>query len=221
MVIHQALFAGYGGVDATDWTIVSTDSGNGWNFRLSDGDYQAGDLILFIGMSDSDNINFSNYYSNSFSTTELVNTDDNSIDYAINFGKMPSGVGYIQGNQGADIGMALALRPSVTASSYSVTIKSLQEDNDFPTHNNASVSLAAGSLAILIGMLDDDAINDISPPSDSTFIAMDKDNGNGTMGVAYKKIATGGNYSWGSWSTTENEDDKALAFVLEIIANES
>ena len=70
-------------------------------------------------------------------------------------------------------------------------------------------------------MLDDDAIDNISPPSDSTFIAMDKDNNNGTMGVAYKQIATSGNYSWGSWSTTSSATDNSLAFVVEIVANES
>lgn len=221
MVIHQALFAGYGSVEAITWTIVETDSGNSWDFRASDGDFQAGDLMLFIGQSDNGGVDFNNYYESSFPTTELVNDGDNSIDYGISFGRMPSGVGYIGGAQGADIGMALAIRPSVSAVSYSLTIKSLEEHDDFPNHNNVSNSLSAGSLAILIGMLDDDAINNISPPSDSTFIAMDKDNGNGTMGVAYKQIATSGNYSWGSWSTTSSSTDKALAFVVEIVANES
>ena len=221
MAIHQALFAGYGSAEAITWTIVETDSGNGWNFRASDGDFQAGDLMLFIGQSDSDTVNFNNYYESSFPTSELVNDDENSIDYAINFGKMPSGVGFIQGVQGADIGMALVIRPPVSAASYSLTIKSIEEHGDFPNHNSVSNSLSAGSLAILIGMLDDDAIDNISPPSDSTFIDMDKDNNNGTMGVAYKQIATSGNYSWGSWSTTSSATDNSLAFVVEIVANES
>lgn len=219
MGIHQALFAGYGD-EITDWTIVSTDPGNSWRFRTVDNDFQAGDLVLFIGQSDNDSINFNNYYESTFPTTELVNADDNSIDYAINFGKMPSGVNYIQGVQGADIGMAIVIRPSITAASYSLTVKSTEEHDDFPNHNNVSNSLTAGSLAILIGMLDDDEIDNISPPSDSTSIAMDKDS-RGTMGVAYKKIATSGNYSWGSWSTTSSETDRSLAFVVEIIANET
>lgn len=223
MAIHQALFAGYGSVEAITWTIVDTDGGNNWNFSASSGNFQAGDLMLFIGQSDNGGVGF-RFIGTSFPTTELANEEDrNSIDYGITFGRMPSGINYIQGQQQADIGMALAIRPSVSAVSYSLTIKSIVESNgdDFPDHNNVSNSLSAGSLAILIGMLDDDAINNISPPSDSTFIAMDKDSSNGTMGVAYKQIETSGNYSWGRWSTTSSATDRALAFVIEVVANQS
>lgn len=216
MGIHQTLIGSYTIQTpvVSDWEVFYVAEGNGSN-TIPAASLQENDLIVIVGGSDSSPVTMS--YSN-LSVTTLRAADTNSIEHRIDYGVVPSnpssiGVTFpsVLGS-GAQYGLTMGFRRSGASSAYNVDIRLTTTSISTPSHNNTNVSLGSGSLALLLAFLDDDN-SSMNPPSISTKIGEDQSSG-GSIGAGYRQIDTAGNYSWGAWSTSNN--DSSLAFVIEI-----
>ncbi len=195
---------------ASDWEVAYVNEGNGSN-TIPAASLQENDLIVIVGGSDSSAVTMS--YTN-LSVTTLRAADTNSIEHRIDYGVVPSNpssIGVTFGS-GAQYGLTMGFRRSGASSTYNVDIRLTTTSISTPSHNNTNVSLGSGSLALLLAFLDDDN-SSMNPPSISTKIGEDQSSG-GSIGAGYRQIDTAGNYSWGAWSTSNN--DSSLAFVIEI-----
>ena len=217
MGIHQTVIGSYTiqTPAASDWEVFYVAEGNATN-TIPAASLQENDLIVVVGGSDDQDVSMS--YTNLTVTTLRV-ADTNSIEHRIDYGVVPSNPSSIQvsfpGNLffgGAAYGLTMGFRKSGSSSTYSVAIKLTTTSQSRPSHNGTSLSFSAGSLALLLGLLDDDA-SSMDPPSVSTKIGEDQ-SGSGSIGAGYRQIDTAGNYSWGTWSTSST--DASLAFVIEI-----
>jgi len=194
---------------ASDWEVFYVAEGSATN-TIPAASLQENDLIVVVGGSDDQNVSMG--YTNLTATTLRV-ADTNSIEHRIDYGVVPSNPSSIQVSfSGATYGLTMGFRKSGSSSTYSVAIKLTTTSFTRPSHNGTSLSFSAGSLALLLGLLDDDA-SSMDPPSVSTKIGEDQ-SGSGSIGAGYRKIDTAGNYSWGTWSTSST--DASLAFVIEI-----
>lgn len=216
MGIHQTLIGSYTiqTPAASDWEVFYVAEGNATN-TISAASLQENDLIVVVGGSDSQDVSMS--YTNLTVTTLRV-ADTNSIEHRIDYGVVPSNPSSIQVSfpggifGGAQYGLTMGFRKSGSSSTYSVAIKLTTTSISRPSHNGTSLSFSAGSLALLLGLMDDRQ-SSMNPPSVSTKIGEDQ-SGGGSIGAGYRQIDTAGNYSWGTWSTSDT--DQSLAFVIEI-----
>ena len=107
----------------------------------------------------------------------------------------------------------MSFRRSGSTSSYNVSIEATNTNTTTPSHNNTSVAFNKGDIALLLAFVDDDE-TPMGAPTDSIKIGDDARRSGGSIGAAYKQIDSAGNYSWGSWTTTDN--DNTLAYVIKI-----
>ena len=208
MGIHQALIGGYLLAESNDWEVSSLHIGSG-SYNISSSNLEANDLIIFALGSDSQ----STILTSNLSTTSLISDDINSIEVVVRHGVVPATPSNITGNLFCDYGVIMGFRRTGSSSSYNVSLEATNETSTSPSHNNTPVAFVADDLALLLAFIDDDA-TPMGAPTDSIKISEDANSGDGSIGAAYKQIDSAGNYSWGSWTTTET--DNTVAYVIKI-----
>jgi len=208
MGIHQALIGSYPLAESIDWEVSSLHIGSG-SYNISSSNLEANDLIIFALGSDSQSTSLTS----SLSTTSLISDDINSIEVFVSYGVVPATPSNITGDLTCDYGVIMGFRRSGATSSYNVSLEATNTTTTSPSHNNTPISFSEDDLALLLAFVDDDATS-MGAPTDSTKISEDADSGNGSIGAAYKQIDSAGNYSWGSWTTTET--DNTVAYVIKI-----
>jgi hypothetical protein len=210
MPIHQALFAQSSGLSYTgSWGVVDTHryQGDGTTFTLNG--LQENDLIIVYAGSDARNLSSTTITGHTYHARGRVR----SIGYFISYKIQPSGstsstFTFNFSGELPDYAVAIAMRPPFSISGYTFDSKyatTSGNTNSTPTHKNQNVSFSSNELALLSAWQDDDNAAPMNPPSNSTDIVEDVESGDGSIGVAFKSIETGGTYSWGSWTTTGND----------------
>ncbi len=211
MGIQQALFAQ--SQAPGEWQIVDFHryAADGSTFTLNN--LQQNDFIYVqLGADNAvpGTINDSNF-------TTISQGGANSIGYMVSksvYSSASSTLSFTVSGNAPDYGIAVAFRSPNQTGSYSETIVTSSGGFNTPSHNNAVVSLSANSLALLIPMVDDDNASPMSGPTGTTLIAEDVNSPRGSIGMAYQIIPTAGDYSWGSWTTTGN--DQWIAAIREL-----
>lgn len=204
MPIHQALFAQS---SILPWSVVDTHRyrGDGTTFTLNG--LQENDLIIVYAGDDTQSLTGTTISGHTYHSRGRIR----SISYFISYKIQPSGSTSSTFNfsgTNPDYAVAIAMRPPFSVSGYTFDSKYATTSggsNSTPTHKNQNVSFSSNELALLSAWQDDDDASPMNPPSDSTDIVEDVDAGDGSIGVAFKSIETGGTYSWGSWTTTGND----------------
>ena len=216
MPIHQALFAQS---SILSWSVVDTHryQGDGTTFTLNG--LQENDFIIVYAGSDTRNLSGTGIAGHTYHMRGRIR----SIGYFISYKIQPSGSTSSTFNFSGfspDYAVAIAMRPPFSVSGYTLTHKyaaTSGNSNSTPTHNNQNVSFSSNDLALLSAWQDDDNASPMNPPSPSTDIVEDVESGDGSIGVAFKSIETGGTYSWGSWTTTGN--DRWITNILGVTPN--
>ncbi len=214
MGIHQALIGGYSS-SPVNWEVsnlVAWTPDNNNSYLVPSSNFAANDLIVFAFGDDTDTPGLT---SSSITTTELVRGENNSIGVAIYYGVIsdpPSNLSFEIDDNNTDYGVVMRFRRSGSTSSYNLSVEATNTTSNTPSHNNTSIAFDEDDLALLLAFLDDD-FTTMGAPTGSTKIS-ESSTSKGAVGAAYKQIDIDGNYSWGSWTTTDTDD--TVAYVIKI-----
>ena len=213
MGIQQALFAQ--SQAASEWTVVDFHryAADGSTFTLNN--LQQNDLIyvqVATDVSTPGTVDDSNF-------TTMLQGRTYSIGYTLSrsvYSSASSTLSFTISGTQPDYGIAVAIRSPNQTGSYGTLpiVQSSASTTGTPTHENDIVSLSADSFQLLAAMVDDDDASPMAGPTGTTLIAEDVNSPRGSLGFAYQIISTAGNYSWGSWTTTDS--DSWIALIVDI-----
>lgn len=211
MGIHQALIGGYPDSELNNWQIRIYNSGPLSNFTFNSLRFAPNEIVFFCYGSDFSTVSFSS----TLATTTLF---DQGIALMWNFcayGVIPPTPVNFNVSASANYGIVFGLRRPVSSQNYNVSVEATNTTSAQPSHNNTPVAFTGGTdLALLLAFVDD-LSTVMGQPTNSSFITRNGSSNRGTVASAYKQIDADGNYSWGSWNTS-NTQFGTSAYVIKV-----